>query len=562
MERKKRVHGGVAAMAIILLFVMLVGIGAFIAREVMIKADVFGADRATKSVFGALSVLLNIKPRGSETGIVWTHWSDFVVMGLLFVGIVMFIAAAFSKNHFVYLAAIVLTGGGFLFHLVPSIKTDYIWAFESICPEPVQTYCLIRFIFEILIAIAWAVLLALWILSFLKELKVKKGEGDPDKSLVFGFVPGLILILIYLGFLCCDAIFMNHEIMDVRGYTMSRNGFASNYGSEEEGIISSVAAGLRDVFMGVQAGMMILFAGLWLNRPYKQLSMEEKAAAALAAKKEAESKPAPSYTQYGPQYGPQMNQQYAPQMNPQYGQQYGPQMNQQYGLQYGQQMNQQYGQQYGPQYDPQMNQQYGAQYGQSYYQQNPTPVPTPVPVPVPVPVQTAKEEAPKNEEPVKEELPPVVEPVQEVAAETFEAVQEEVPQAFEEVKEEVPQAFEEVKEEAPQAFEEVKEEAVEAFAPVEEAAAETFEAVQEEVPQAFEEVKEEVPQAFEEVKEEAAETFAPVQEAAAAFVPVQEAPAAEAPAEEAPRFKFCPNCGTPITRAGRFCPGCGFKLGD
>ena len=366
---------------------------------------------------------------------------------------------------------------------------------------------------ELMILTAWIVLLLVWILSIIKTGKVKKGTGDPDKSLVIGFIPGLLMILAYLGFGTFEALAMIDGNPEMVTYVLGREFGSAWVGFPEVEVFGALAIGLRYLFLSFQFALLILFAGLWLNRPHKRLSPEEKALA-LKQKREEEAQKtqAASYgAPYGPQYGAQMNlqygQQYGPQygaqMNSQYGQQYGPQYGQQYAPQYGAQMNSQYGQQYGPQYGAQMNPQYAPK-------AEPAPAPQPAPAPVPVFVKAPETNADEADE--------VIVPVAE------------------EVREETSQAVEEVKEEAVETVEEAREEALETVEELKEAVPEAVEEVKEETAETVEELKEAVPETVEEVKEE-----------------VREA---------APQFKFCPNCGFPLPGAGRFCPKCGYKLHD
>ena len=541
MERKKRVSVGVVLMGFFLIFVVLFGVVALILHELAIAGEAdFGGDAF--EVTGFLHTLLGIGLRsGNLSEAIAAAPRDYAAVILMFLGILMFIISGFTKNHIVYLVSILMTGTSVFLRRIPSLLTDFnyidLLSKGAKAAEDVKTYCIVRLILDILILAALVLLLVVWIISLVKDGKVKKGTGDPDKSLVFGFIPGLVLILCYV-ILCFYDIIGAASRGTLATFLLVRMSGSPWMAARDANVFLPLGEIFRLLFLGFQFGLLILFTGLWLNRPYKKLSAEEKAKAALAAKKAAE--PAQAQTPYGNAYGQQYGQLYgAP-----YGQQYGGQMNQQYGgqmnQQYGQPYNQQYGAPYGQQYGAQMNQQYGQpynpQYGAPYVPQpepQPAAQPEPQPVPVPVPVfqENKAEEVPEKFEEAKEAAPQFFEEVKEEAAEKFEEVKEEAPQFFEEAKEEAAEKFEEVKEEVPQFFEEAKEEA-----------AEKFEEVKEGAPQFFEEAKEEAVEKFEEVKEEAAEKFEEVK-------------------EELPRIKFCPNCGTPIT-GGRFCPGCGYKLFD
>ena len=522
MERKKRVSVGVVLMGFFLIFAVLFGVVAMILHELAVAGRTdLGGDAF--EITGFLHTLLGIGLRsGNLSQAIAAAPRDYAAVILMFLGVLMFIISGFTKNHIVYLVSILMTGTSVFLRRIPSLLTDFnyidLLSKGAKAAEDVKTYCIVRLILDILILAALVLLLVVWIISLVKDGKVKKGTGDPDKSLVFGFIPGLVLILCYV-ILCFYDIIGAASRGTLATFLLVRMSSSPWMAARDANVFLPLGEIFRLLFLGFQFGLLILFTGLWLNRPYKKLSAEEKAKAALAAKKAAE--PAKTQMPYGNAYGQQYGQPYgAP-----YGQQYGAQMNQQYGQPY----NQQYGAPYGQQYGAQMNQQYGQpyspQYGAPYVPQpEPQPVAQPEPQPVPVPVPVFQENK-------AEEVPEKFEEVKEEAAEKFEEVKEEAPQFFEEAKEEAAEKFEEVKEEVPRFFEEAKGEA-----------AEKFEEVKEEVPQFFEEAKEEAAEKFEEVKEEAAEKFEEVK-------------------EELPRIKFCPNCGTPIT-GGRFCPGCGYKLFD
>ena len=532
MERKKRVSVGVVLMGFFLIFVMLGAIVGLIAHEVLLREATVGmsSDKETFSVIGALHMLLSLgmKNGGSWVSVLGADAKDYIVIGLMSVGILMFIIAGFTKNHVVYLISLLMTGTSVFMKRLPMLLAEIkLVTILSAAKNPAKGYFTVCFLVDLFIVLAWILLLVVWLISVIKTAKVKKGTGNPDKSLVFGFIPGLLMILVYLGFGAYEALAVATGGPEVQSYVLGREFGSPWAGFRDVEIFGTLAIGTRYLFLSFQFALLILFTGLWLNRPFKRLSAEERAKQLAAERKAAEPKPAPM--PYAQQYGPQYNQQYGPS--------YGPQYNQQYGQPYGPQYNQQYGQQYTQQTD----RQYGAPYGQQYGQQaapqpapepraeyrpearpEPQPAVQPMPVPVPVPVP---------EEPVKEEVPETVEEVREELAETVEEVKEETLETVEEVKEETLETAEEVKEEVPQFVEELREETAEAVEEVKEEAAETVE-----------EVKEEAAETVEEVKEEATET-------------------AEAVKEELPRYKFCPNCGAPIL-GGRFCAKCGYKLFD
>ena len=577
MERKKRVSVGVVLMGFFLFFVMLGALAGLVTHEVLLREATSGmsGERETFTVIGALHILLELTYKGGESwvSILGANARDFIVIGLMFVGIVMFIVAGFTKNHIVYLISLLLTGTSVFMKRLPALISD-IRYFPSMARagSVVSTYNTTRFIVDFFIILAWIFILVVWLLSIIKDGKVKKGTGDPDKSLVIGFIPGVLMILAYVSFCSYEAIAVASGDPEMSAYVLSREYGSAWIGVGEVEIFGSLALVLRYLFLSFQFSLLILFTGLWLNHPYKKLSTEEKAARLAEEKKSQAPQPAAAAygTQYGAQYGQPYGAPYGQQMNPQYGQQYGQPVNPQYTPQYGQPVNPQYAPQYGQPADPQYTSQYGQPYGAPYGQQmNPqygqpaaplyeqpaapqfeqpeqasyakayeTPV---IPVPVPVPVQ---------EEPVKEEAAEVFEEVKEEAAEKFEEVKEEIPAAVEEA----PLFFAEAKEQAADHFEEVKEETAEAFEEVKEEASETFEEFKEEAAEKFEEVKEEAAEKFEEVKEEIP--------AAVEEDPLFFAEAKEQAAEAVPVFKFCPNCGFPLEGAGRFCPSCGFKLHD
>ena len=531
MERKKRVSIGVVLMGFFLLFVVLTGIVGLIAHEVMLREATIGmaSDKEVFSVIGALHILLELGYKGGESwvSILGANAKDYIVIGLMFTGVLMFIVAGFTKNHIIYLVSMVMTGASVFMKRFPALLTEI-----RVLPEALRnggtfsSFNSMRLTADLFLVLAWLLLLTVWILSFIKAGKVRKGSANPDKSLVFGFVPGLLMILSYLGLLFFEAVGVATENPELTFYVLQREYGSAWLNFPEVEIFGTLALVLRYLFLSFQFGLLILFAGLWLNRPYRRQSAEEKAAALAAETKKAEPQPAaaPYANPYGTNYNAQANAQYGQPANPQYGQPantqygqpfvapfyptYGQQANAQYGQpanpSYGQVANPQYGQQYqepmnqysqpyAPEYQEPMNQQYNQPFGAVY---------------------TTEPEPETAEEPLPIEAPAAAESVQAAAAESFEAVREEAAPVFAEVKEE-----------APQNFAEVKEEAAESFAPVQATAAESFEAVREEAAPAFEEAK--------------------------------------AAAEEAtPAFKFCPNCGYPLEGAGRFCPSCGYKLHD
>ncbi|MBR6977534.1 MAG: zinc ribbon domain-containing protein [Lachnospiraceae bacterium] len=506
MERKKRVSVGVVLMGFFLLVVMLAGVAGLIAHEVLLREATvgMGSDRETFSVIGALHILLEIGFKNGNTwvSILSASARDYIAIGLMTTGILLFIIAGFTKNHIMYLIAMLMTGASVFMKRLLTLITNPGFLFRQVGGGTLGLFGTVRLIMELMLVTAWILLLVVWLLSIIKAGKVKKGTGDPDKSLVIGFIPGLLMILAYLGFGTFETFAMIDGNPEMMVYVLNREFGSAWTGFPEVEVFGTLAIGVRYLFLSFQFALLILFAGLWLNRPHKRLSPEEKALA-LKQKREAEAEKAQAASYgapYGAQYGAQMNtqygQQYGPQygaqMNLQYGQQYGPQYGQQYGPQYGAQMNSQYGQQYGPQYGAQMNPQYAPK-------AEPAPAPQPAPAPVPVFVKAPETNADEPEE--------VIVPVAE-------EVREETAEAVEEVKEEAAETVEELKEAVPEAVEEVKEETVETV----------------------EELKEAVPETIEEVKEE-----------------VREA---------APQFKFCPNCGFPLPGAGRFCPKCGYKLHD
>ena len=515
MERKKRVSVGVVLMGFFLLVVMLAGVAGLIAHDVLLRETTVGmsSDRETFSVIGALHILLEIGFKNGNTwvSILSASARDYIAIGLMTTGILLFIIAGFTKNHIMYLIAMLMTGASVFMKRLLTLITNPGFLFRQVGGGTLGLFGTVRLIMELMLVTAWILLLVVWLLSIIKTGKVKRGTGNPDKSLVIGFIPGLLMILAYLGFGTFETFAMIDGNPEMMVYVLSRE-FGSAWANfPEVEVFGALAIGLRYLFLSFQFALLILFAGLWLNRPYKRLSPEEKALA-LRQKREEEAQKtqAASYgAPYGPQYGAQMNpqygQQYGAQMNPQYGQQYGPQYGQQYAPQYGAQMNPQYGQQYGPQYGAQMNPQYAPK-------AEPAPAPQPAPAPAPVPVFVKAPE-------------PNVEEAEEVIVPVVEEVREETSQAVEEVKEEAAETVEELKEAVPEMVEEVKEEA-----------AETVEELKEALPETVEELKEEAAETVEEVKEE-----------------VREA---------APQFKFCPNCGFPLPGAGRFCPKCGYKLHD
>ena len=503
-------------MGFFLLIVMLAGIAGLVAHEILLKEATSGmtSERETFSVIGALHILLEMgfKSGDSWVSVLGANARDYIAIGLMTTGILMFIIAGFTKNHIVYLIAMLMTGTSVFMKRLLTFITNPVALFKAAAAQGTAgTFHTVRLIMELMLVTAWIFLLVVWLLSIIKTGKVKRGTGNPDKSLVIGFIPGLLMILAYLGFGTFETFAMIDGNPEMMMYVLSRE-FGSPWANfPEVEVFATLAIGVRYLFLSFQFALLILFAGLWLNRPYKRLSPEEKALV-LKQKREAEAQKtqAASYgAPYGPQYGAQMNpqygQQYGAQMNPQYGQQYGPQYGQQYAPQYGAQMNPQYGQQYGPQYGAQMNPQYAPK-------AEPAPAPQPAPAPAPVPVFVKAPET--NVDEAEEVIVPVVEEVREEASQAVEEVKEEAAETVEELKEAVPEAIEEVKEETAETVEEVKEEA-----------AETVEELKEAVPETIEEVKEEV-------------------------------------REAAPQFKFCPNCGFPLPGAGRFCPKCGYKLHD
>ena len=519
MERKKRVSVGVVLMGFFLLVVMLAGVAGLIAHDVLLRETTVGmsSDRETFSVIGALHILLEIGFKNGNTwvSILSASARDYIAIGLMTTGILLFIIAGFTKNHIMYLIAMLMTGASVFMKRLLTLITNPGFLFRQVGGGTLGLFGTVRLIMELMLVTAWILLLVVWLLSIIKTGKVKRGTGNPDKSLVIGFIPGLLMILAYLGFGTFETFAMIDGNPEMMVYVLSRE-FGSAWANfPEVEVFGALAIGLRYLFLSFQFALLILFAGLWLNRPYKRLSPEEKALA-LRQKREEEAQKtqAASYgAPYGPQYGAQMNpqygQQYGAQMNPQYGQQYGPQYGQQYAPQYGAQMNPQYGQQYGPQYGAQMNPQYAPK-----AEPAPAPQPAAQPAPAPAPVPVFVNVPETNVEEAEEVIVPVVE----------------------EVREETSQAVEEVKEEAVETVEAFREETAEAVEEVKEETAETVEEVKEEAAETVEEVKEAVPETVEEVKEE-----------------VREA---------APQFKFCPNCGFPLPGAGRFCPKCGYKLHD
>ena len=524
MERKKRVSVGVVLMGFFLLVVMLAGVAGLIAHDVLLRETTVGmsSDRETFSVIGALHILLEIGFKNGNTwvSILSASARDYIAIGLMTTGILLFIIAGFTKNHIMYLIAMLMTGASVFMKRLLTLITNPVALFKAAAAQGTAgTFRTVRLIMELMLVTAWILLLVVWLLSIIKTGKVKRGTGNPDKSLVIGFIPGLLMILAYLGFGTFEALAMIDGNPEMVTYVLGREFGSAWVGFPEVEVFGALAIGLRYLFLSFQFALLILFAGLWLNRPYKRLSPEEKALA-LRQKREEEAQKtqAASYgAPYGPQYGAQMNpqygQQYGPQygaqVNPQYGQQYGPQYGQQYAPQYGAQMNPQYGQQYGPQYGAQMNPQYAPK-----AEPAPAPQPAAQPAPAPAPVPVFVNVPETNVEEAEEVIVPVVE----------------------EVREETSQAVEEVKEEAVETVEAFREETAEAVEEVKEETAETVEEVKEEAAETVEEVKEAVPETVEEVKEE-----------------VREA---------APQFKFCPNCGFPLPGAGRFCPKCGYKLHD
>ena len=511
-------------MGFFLLVVMLAGVAGLIAHDVLLRETTVGmsSDRETFSVIGALHILLEIGFKNGNTwvSILSASARDYIAIGLMTTGILLFIIAGFTKNHIMYLIAMLMTGASVFMKRLLTLITNPVALFKAAAAQGTAgTFRTVRLIMELMLVTAWILLLVVWLLSIIKTGKVKRGNGNPDKSLVIGFIPGLLMILAYLGFGTFEALAMIDGNPEMVTYVLGREFGSAWVGFPEVEVFGALAIGLRYLFLSFQFALLILFAGLWLNRPYKRLSPEEKALA-LRQKREEEAQKtqAASYgAPYGPQYGAQMNpqygQQYGPQygaqVNPQYGQQYGPQYGQQYAPQYGAQMNPQYGQQYGPQYGAQMNPQYAPK-----AEPAPAPQPAAQPAPAPAPVPVFVNVPETNVEEAEEVIVPVVE----------------------EVREETSQAVEEVKEEAVETVEAFREETAEAVEEVKEETAETVEEVKEEAAETVEEVKEAVPETVEEVKEE-----------------VREA---------APQFKFCPNCGFPLPGAGRFCPKCGYKLHD
>ncbi len=528
MKRKKRVSVGVVLMGFFLIFVMLGGVAALVAHQLFLvdKHMTPTADKFT----GFLHVLLNLGIRAGDTMLERLGASpvEYAVIGLMLTGILMFIISGFTKNHIVYLISILMTGTSVFIPRIAAFRADLFYMRKGMLEQfarssgniaELKTYNAVRLILDGLILAALVFLLVIWILSFVKDAKVKKGTGNPDKSLVIGFIPGLILILVYLGFLGYELYAMLKPVKGLDFYLSVRNHSNPWWDFSESRIFTPVALGLRYLFLSFQFGLLILFTGLWLNRPYKKLSAEEKAAAEILAKAAEEQKAAqaPYGQPYGFQYGQQVNPQYGQQTNPQYGQQANPQ----YGQQYGQQTYPQYGQQTYPQY--------GQQYGAPYEQQS---AQAPFPVPIPVPVQ---EEPEKVAEEVREEIreeDETVAPAFGQAATFDEDTFGTDYRHFGEAKEEAAEAFGAVKEEAAGAFGEAKEEAAEAFGAEKEEAAETFGAVKEEAAETFGAVKEEAAEKFEEVR------------------------------KERPAFKFCPSCGFKLPGAGKFCPSCGYKLHD
>ncbi len=517
-------------MGFFLLVVMLAGVAGLIAHDVLLRETTVGmsSDRETFSVIGALHILLEIGFKNGNTwvSILSASARDYIAIGLMTTGILLFIIAGFTKNHIMYLIAMLMTGASVFMKRLLTLITNPGFLFRQVGGGTLGLFGTVRLIMELMLVTAWILLLVVWLLSIIKTGKVKRGTGNPDKSLVIGFIPGLLMILAYLGFGTFETFAMIDGNPEMMVYVLSRE-FGSAWANfPEVEVFGALAIGLRYLFLSFQFALLILFAGLWLNRPYKRLSPEEKALA-LRQKREEEAQKtqAASYgAPYGPQYGAQMNpqygQQYGAQMNPQYGQQYGPQYGQQYAPQYGAQMNPQYGQQYGPQYGAQMNPQYAPK-----AEPAPAPQPAAQPAPAPAPVPVFVKAPETNADEAEEVIVPVVEEVREETSQAVEKVKEEAVETVEELKEAVPEAVEEVKEEAAETVEEVKEEA-----------AETVEELKEALPETVEEVKEETAETVEEVKEEVREV--------------------------APQFKFCPNCGFPLPGAGRFCPKCGYKLHD
>ena len=468
MERKKRVSVGVVLMGFFLLVVMLAGVAGLIAHDVLLRETTVGmsSDRETFSVIGALHILLEIGFKNGNTwvSILSASARDYIAIGLMTTGILLFIIAGFTKNHIMYLIAMLMTGASVFMKRLLTLITNPVALFKAAAAQGTAgTFRTVRLIMELMLVTAWILLLVVWLLSIIKTGKVKRGNGNPDKSLVIGFIPGLLMILAYLGFGTFEALAMIDGNPEMVTYVLGREFGSAWVGFPEVEVFGALAIGLRYLFLSFQFALLILFAGLWLNRPYKRLSPEEKALA-LRQKREEEAQKtqAASYgAPYGPQYGAQMNpqygQQYGPQygaqMNPQYGQQYGPQYGQQYAPQYGAQMNPQYGQQYGPQYGAQMNPQYAPK-------AEPAPAPQPAPAPAPVPVFVKAPET--NAEEAEEVIVPVVEEVREETSQAVEEVKEEAAETVEELKEAVPETVEELKEEAAETVEEVKEEVREA----------------------------------------------------------------------------------------------------
>ncbi|MBR3436320.1 MAG: hypothetical protein IKG97_01060, partial [Lachnospiraceae bacterium] len=128
MERKKRVSIGVVLMGFFLLFVVLTGIVGLIAHEVMLREATIGmaSDKEVFSVIGALHILLELGYKGGESwvSILGANAKDYIVIGLMFTGVLMFIVAGFTKNHIIYLVSMVMTGASVFMKRFPALLTE------------------------------------------------------------------------------------------------------------------------------------------------------------------------------------------------------------------------------------------------------------------------------------------------------------------------------------------------------------------------------------------------------------------------------------------------------
>ncbi len=212
MERKKRVSVGVVLMGFFLLVVMLAGVAGLIAHDVLLRETTVGmsSDRETFSVIGALHILLEIGFKNGNTwvSILSASARDYIAIGLMTTGILLFIIAGFTKNHIMYLIAMLMTGASVFMKRLLTLITNPGFLFRQVGGGTLGLFGTVRLIMELMLVTAWILLLVVWLLSIIKTGKVKRGTGNPDKSLVIGFIPGLLMILAYLGMVGLGTRFM------------------------------------------------------------------------------------------------------------------------------------------------------------------------------------------------------------------------------------------------------------------------------------------------------------------------------------------------------------------